>query len=412
MIAQVYEHKSLCVNDALMYRGEKVGVFSQEYFDKFTDLPPSIFFDVMHKKIRFCEFVGVIKIGDLTIEVLPKSDKHEIEEFTGQAIWQKVLIDMLKIALDLSVEITTHADINLSNHSVLDAYLHLFLSEVQKLCHQGLVKKYRRDQNNQYALKGKLLMQQHITKNMVHAERFYVEHTVYDRNNIYNSILLKALRCIAALNKQGSLSNACGAILLDFPECADVKVSEKLFQRLHYDRKTERYKKAIELARIILLNYHPDISGGNNNILAIMFDMNRLWEAYICAMLRKAGYNVFLQSKTAFWQSKTGKKRDLKPDLVIKKGDNSFVLDTKWKYNSEVSTQDLRQMFAYSHYFDSKQTYLVYPDKLQPDNPVKIDDGIFCAPNEGRRCGLMFIDLLKNNALNVDISKEITKNLP
>ena len=88
-----------------------------------------------------------------------------------------------------------------------------------------------------------------------------------------------------SLGLSADINNRFLFLLEFFPECKSVKVSEKLFQRLVYSRKTERYRQAIELARIILLNYHPDLKGGSYNILAIMLDMNHLWESYIYYVL-------------------------------------------------------------------------------------------------------------------------------
>lgn len=407
---QVYEYQRLKVDKTHFTDAH----FQQlaEYKTKASHCP---YFDIFHKEIRFCNYVGVIKIGDLTIEVLPKVDKYSLNrEEADKSLWQAVLIKMLWTALGVEAQATTHAELNLQRHRVLDAYLQLFLQEVRGLCRAGLIKQYRRQQGNQLALRGRLVIAQHIAQNSTHAERFYTEHSVYDRDNRYNRILYKALLVVQKISRQSSWSNACGALLLDFPECSDIAIDETLFERLRYDRKTARYRTAIELARIILLQYHPDVSGGNASILAIMFDMNLLWERYIYAMLRRADCRVDAQTNKRFWRQWNSRQTaSLRPDLVVEKAGQRFVLDTKWKYQSDVSMQDLRQMYAYSHYFNARQVYLVYPDPSIGDCPVRIEAGAFSDPQNSRLdsdrfCGLLFVDILSNDRrLNYAIGKEM-----
>lgn len=384
--------------------------------------PNCQYFTVYLNKIRFCNFVGVIKVKNLSIEILPKTDRHIVEKNH----WQNVLLEMLTISLQVKAKTTTHADIHVRQHSVLETYLQLFLEETEILLHQGLVKKYRNKISNQTALKGKLLIYQQVTKNLVHAERFYVSHQVYDRDNIYNSILEETLHCISSVNASDSISKLAGKLLLSFPECRPVKVSAKLFGRINYDRKTERYKTAIELARIILLNYHADLKGGNNNILAIMFDMNLLWETFIFKMMVTASNDpeiscdVRPQEIEPFWQHPDKWTLHLKPDIVVRKNEVTYILDTKWKYQKDTSTEDVRQMYAYGNYWGAKKRYLMYPDYVKTE--VEKKEGLFYAIKTNKHsvseltvddhCGLMFVDLLNpDKNLNKNIGKRILEEL-
>jgi 5-methylcytosine-specific restriction enzyme subunit McrC len=363
--------------------------------------------------------VGVIRVGDLTIEVLPKTDKHEKDK----QLWQTVLLEMLSVSLQVEAKTTTLANVQIKRHSVLETYLHLFLDEVSRLIHGGLVKKYRVAKGNQGALKGKLLVHKQVTKNIVHAERFYVAHQVYDRNNIFNAVLEQGLYCIQSMSVSDELNKRSSALLLDFPECSPFKIDEKIFKRLVFDRKTERYKTAIELARIILLNYHPDIKGGSNNILAIMFDMNLLWENYVYWILKKASrenpdIKVEAQRKKKFWQHPERGSLRLIPDIVItNKGRKiSVVLDTKWKYKKDTSVEDIRQMYTYGHYFGATKSYLLYPDRIEGVAKVKRVQGKFHDYHDdelfqANSCGLMFVDLIEDSHLRKAVGLDIIEQL-
>lgn len=418
-LIQVYEHSRINVGDKFDYNGDKVeftAIHLKSLAAYLTVNENCGYYKLLFNGVRFNQYVGIIQVDGLTIEVLPKTDKHNLDK--GQ--WQKVLIDMLRISLHVEAKTTTVAATNINKLNILDAYLLLFLEEVESLMHGGLVKKYRKIQSNQNALKGRLLFGKHISKNLVHAERFYVEHTTYDHNNLYNAILYKALNTISGLSVSNTIRSKCNTQLLDFPECDDFRVSNTLFDRLKYDRKTNVYRKAIELARIILMNFHPDFKGGKNNILAIMVDMNELWENYIYFVLRKASHDfgvfVYSQQWENFWKPDNGYYRTIRPDIVIedKANDKSVVLDTKWKYQSKPSVEDVRQMYAYGHYFEAYETYLVYPDQLD-SNKVSLTGGIFAKPDvvsiTNQACGLMKVDLINNGELNKNIGEIILQSI-
>jgi len=417
---RVYEYGWLVVDEK--YGPEGNIVFRKIHFillaKYLTQNSRCNYYSIYLDRIKFLNYVGVIKVGNLTIEVLPKTDRHEANEDE----WQKVLLQMLAISLDVKAKTTTHADIILRKHSVLEAYLYLFLQNAEILLHSGLVKKYRTDTSNQNALKGKLLFNQQVSKNAVHAERFYVAHQVYDKNNVYNAIIEQTLCCITTLKVSESLTKQASRLLLDFPECTPQNISSKLFEKLVYDRKTERYRTTIELARIILLNYHPDIKGGSNSILAIMFDMNILWESYIFRMLSNASHDpdtkcqVLPQRSVSFWQHPDKWSLSLIPDLLVKRdGKESFVLDTKWKYKSDTSMEDVRQLYAYGNYFEASRRYLLYPDR-RAKKVEKLEgsfyDTVTKNPSTYEKCGLIFIDLLnQDKTLNLNIGFEILSEL-
>ena len=169
------------------------------------------------------------------------------------------------------------------------------------------------------------------------------------------------------INTNAQLSSRLGSLILDFPEMKDIRVSQETFNRINLDRKSKPYKKALQIARLILLNYHPDLRHGTNNVLALMFDMNMLWEQFVFASIRKhkpKGTNITAQNSKNFWKPSIGYNSKMRPDIVLNKDkDNCIVLDTKWKNISGTnpSPQDLRQMFVYMKYYNANKVALIYP---------------------------------------------------
>lgn len=377
------------------------------------------FFKLIRNGVQFNQHVGVLKVGNTTIEVLPKADTK------GEEVWRPLLIDMIKTIWGFNVKTSGNADLKLKSNSILDLYFELFVNELEFLLHRGLIKKYNKKEGNLYALKGALQFSKQISQNLTHQERFYVKYSNYDVNHKLHCILYKALKMIYQINNKVDLKSRIGNLLLNFPEMNDIKITESIFDKIIYDRKNQHYEKALQIAKLLLLNYHPDISKGKDNVLALMFDMNILWEQFIYIILKRdlkdSGVHVKAQVSKKFWQSESGTKSKMKPDIILEKDNTTIVLDTKWKnlYGDKPSPEDLRQMYAYHQYYEAIKTVLVYPgeeEKLISGNYFKIgnDDSL-----SNHICSIAFIkthenikewrkninSFVKRNLLNISVEQ-------
>src|SRR5262249_29872384 len=161
-------------------------------------------------------------------------------------------------------------------------------TEVRALLHHGLVRKYQQLTGNLTVLKGRLLFNRHIAENLVHRERFFTGYIHYDRNNRFNQILHLAVRIVSTSARSSAVRGAADEFLVWMEGSDDKPVSAATFGRLRFDRNTERYRPAMALAKMIILNYQPDVRAGGNDVLAILFDMNELFEEYVLRQLKRA----------------------------------------------------------------------------------------------------------------------------
>ena len=401
---QVFEHSFLAIGE----RG-----FDKRHFvalSKLNALHDYQYFDLKYNGVVFKQFVGVIQVDNLTIEILPKIDRYEAEDKENKTKWRDVLLEMLKVTKKLKIQQVGHANVSRQSIHLLDIYFEWFLNEVQLLIHQGLIKQYYKETGNVKALKGKLEFAGHINKNLVHKERFYTTHQVYDKDHLIHQVLGQALEIIATLSKGNYLYSKCKTVQLNFPEVKSIKANENTFTRIPKSRKTAPYDNALAIARLIILNYGPNVSSGSEKMLALLFDMNSLWEEYVLVRLKQVcqdndieGYG---QNSKGFWNGIT-----IRPDIVLKKQIEgkmeTVIIDTKWKNidQSQPSTHDLRQMYVYNEYWESRKSLLLYPSNIDGLDDFKSFDSITADPHH--QCGLGKVSVLKDGKLDDRIGIKI-----
>lgn len=395
---QVFEHQKLKYDDS--------GDFRKHHFDamvKFNDLHQNKYFTVIDKGILFKSYVGVIQVGGLTIEILPKADK---KADVDKNLWQSVLLNMLKVCRRIRVESVSETQLKKRHHSILDVYFEIYLTEIERLVNKGLIKRYQKNQSNQNTLKGKLLFAKNIQQNLVHRERFYCEHQVYDRNHLLHQILYKGLQILKTFVND-ALKDRLNRLLFEFQEIENIEISEKHFRKIVFDRKNSDYQKAFDIAKIIILNYSPSLNYGSENLLTLLFDMNALWEEYIFRILQKHKKDeekVSRQDSKKFWKNKC-----IHPDIIFKTGEEAFVIDTKWKIieTNNPSDEDLKQMFVYNLHWNAEKALLLYPKTGQTDS--SFEEFHYNKLNPKKKCKTGFVDITEGGGIKS--SKKIAEEI-
>ena len=403
-VLQAFEHDVIRMSETEL---------SQDQFDalvKFNQTHGDCFFTVRHKALRLDSYVGVLQVGKLTIEILPKADRNNTSE---KAVWRNALIGMLRYCGYLKTKMPTWAMLRLQKTTMLDLYLESFLSEADEIVRYGLTKKYRRTEGNVSSLKGRFVFSKQISNDQVHRELFFTDHDKYDWDNAFNWILKRATAIISYAATSSSVRSRAKYLCHSFEAVSNHTVSEMTFDKLRYNRKTERYRRAIVLAKLIIMNYQPDMRAGGNSVLALLVNMNDLFERYVFLNLKRAaakrtGIEVKEQRSHLFWKS--GKEaRLLRPDIEISFSDNEkpLVLDTKWKVPKQFpSGSDLKQMFAYGKRLSTSKCILLYP---RVDDRVDVDGGFESLDNEPQiECSMRFVRLLNDSGfLSTELGDEL-----
>jgi len=405
-VIQVFEHSSIAYKGKHKHEQFTESLFTafEKYYNSNEATP---FFSMIPYGVRFNQYVGAIHLGSTTIEVLPKAGKEN-----DPKIWQVVLLQMLKTCHLLIAKATGLAPLRLRSNDILDLYFEWYLNELDYLIRRGLIKKYRQAEGQQNVLKGTIDFPKHIEKNLIHQERFFTRFTSYDQDHLIHQILFQGLLLVERISTSSLLRDQIGRQKLCFPEVKSIQVTDHHFNQIRMDRKNQPYQKALEIAKLILLNTRPDISHGKQDLLAIMFDMNSLWEEYVYRIIRRTSddnWTIHPQVRDRFWEHKS-----IRPDIVLKPKDQNgspIVIDTKWKTveDEQPNDADLKQMFVYNHHWKCRQSILLYP-RTKGQNDIR---GTYHLPMDDKThsCKLAFVDVLYDNHLNQQLATEIFKKI-
>lgn len=401
-IIRVFEHQILKIGDI-----REGVVFTELDFQKLVALADESrekYYKVVHQGIRFLQYVGIIQAGNLSIEILPKTDEFLADD---TASWQNILLEMLQYSHFKKLESFQMAAVRPFRQVLFHYYIALFLEAAQLIWREGLLKNYTTVRGNTSTLKGQIKLQQQLTLNALHEERLYIQYQKYGFDHAFNRILLRTLQVLKQFPLPVALSVQLEHLLQVFPPMKDPSID---WDRIRFDRSSIRYQAAIELARPILENYHPDVRQGGQPMLAILFDMNHLFEEYLFQGLKAlsgADLQVYQHRKQPFWN-----KNYLQPDILLELAGKRYVLDAKWKVlkNTQPTITDLRQMFIYSRFFNAQNAVLVYPKTglLTDTEPI-----YYAETAQGEKdnysCQLCFLPVLNQNQLNRNMASDLIR---
>ncbi|MBO5483148.1 MAG: hypothetical protein J5978_07495 [Spirochaetaceae bacterium] len=353
----VYEHQNL-----------KVGTngFTKKHLDSLLrwqfkqQKSASQYFSLIGQGIKFKSWVGILQVGNLYIEILPKiSNQNDSTDDVIQ--WRRRLCRMLSVTKTLDIRQTEKSSQGTFNHSLWEIFYKYYLLLVEDLVKTGLIKSYRKEEKNRTALKGKLNFSKQISKNLIHQEKFYTNSFVYDKDSLLNQIIIKGLRIIS---RHPSIIYEAKSLLECFEDIQDISTASIDWERVELfkrERKTEKYTSALIFAEMIIKGTNPNLSTGQYNVTGIMFDMNVLFEKYVAqTMMRFFPNKIYTQKASRIWETRLAI-----PDIVYKKNNQeTIIFDTKWKKiitNIDVASQDIYQQYVYCKLYSANKAFLIYP---------------------------------------------------
>ncbi|MFE6066955.1 McrC family protein [Streptomyces sp. NPDC056525] len=311
-----------------------------------------------HWRLRAGSKVGAVTFrlpgtGDFTLRITPKVPIAR-------------LFFLMGYALSPSTAPTGH-DVDVAEHTdVLPAFAHAYERQLARALGQGLIQGYRTTEESALVVRGRLREADQIRRRFGQPLPVEVVYDEYTTDIAENRILRAATEKLLRLPEvprdvRRRLAHHRGRF-------ADVTplVGGQALPAWRPTRLNARQHSALRLAETVLRGASAEHGEGPLRIEGFLFDMNKLFEDFVCTALREAlapyGGRAELQAKGIHLDA--GNAVRMRPDLVwyADHGAARAVADAKYKAEKPEGfpEADLYQMLAYCTALGLSEGHLVY----------------------------------------------------
>jgi len=254
----------------------------------------------------------------------------------------------------------------------------IFAQRLKQELLRGPEKSYLEHEANMRSFKGKLLVARQTLHNTAHRERFYCRFDDFSDDTLMNRIFKASCRVLLEVTRTPPTQDLLKQCLLLLDDVADTEVQDSDFSRIAINRQNERFEEILQFCRLLLLGRTPTVQAGGTKTFSLLFDMNKVFERFVAAFLRRyvaqrfPGVQIFPQAahhKRHLMESERAGVLRLEPDILIEdSGGRRLVMDTKWKRltagnrgRGGVAEADLYQLYAYTRRYGCQRSVLLYP---------------------------------------------------
>ena len=356
-------------HDGLCECAEKAEFDAMMSSGGFSNIPSSI---PNIKSIKDVKYLGIVKDGENLKAHYYIGASWFIKDKCAFVVKPKVKVDYIKLfmtALELNSE---NEAAYFSNYYYIDfekpaiktnaldnvitplLILH-YISLLRHLVSKGLKKGYVvREENLQSKIRGRILLQRHLTKNVFtkREDRVFCRFQEFTEDIPENRILKKALSfSVRFINQLPSFKSHLQELTpqLSMIGSAFENVSEDVtiaqVAKVNVGKIFRHYESAIKVAKLILRHFDYSIDNASEteqSVRPFCIDMPRLYEMYVLSLLRKAyGDQIKFQVKGAH-----------KTQVDYIDVNEQIILDAKYKPRYEKGdigiTADVREISGYA----------------------------------------------------------------
>lgn len=306
--------------------------------------------------LRLDNYVGVIETQCGTrIEILPK----HLDGPDSAATSRELLRRMIGAAMDLPVRRVSETALKTFDAPLSEWVIGRFLSELNHLVKRGVRSDYVRVEGAERYLRGQLDASRQVRQTLGRQHIFQIRHDVFVPDRPENRLLRLALDHVARAAQTSSnwrLAQELRSLLHEVPPSTNVDADLRAWRD---DRVMAHYRSVRPWCELILYRQMPYSLVGQWHGISLLFPMERLYERFVAAWLRRhlvPGAILRAPAASEFLCLHEGARMfRLEPDLLVEHQGLRWVLDTKWKLldatnranNYGLSQSDLYQLFAY-----------------------------------------------------------------
>lgn len=387
-VLSVSEHAEIAVGDSFSAdpKDPRIGQrhaslierLNRRHLDRGAPAP----FELGFRSVRARQYCGVVALGGESIEILPKIDDRRQPDDKAQS--RICLLSMLAVARKLPLHPIEVANLARTDAPLLEIFIRLFATSALAVIRNGLIHRYERFEHELRSVRGKMMLARQATRNAARPDRIWCAYDDFNPDNELNRAIKAAAARALRVSTMSATQGLLREVLYSVEEISDAVPQVERFRAIPRDRLSRGYLELLDMAGIILFGPEPDVVSGGESHVALLFDMNKLFEEFIgrqlIAAAQEPDLSISLQGPKRWLgaDSKGDKYFQLKPDVVVSRNENPLaVLDTKWKLLgaedpiSDIAPADVYQMLAYMTRYEVSTGVLLYPWRGNGDqNPV------------------------------------------
>lgn len=344
-------------------------------------------FDITQTTIKAKNYVGVVKFKNYQFEVLPKLLAKD-ENDTNAIL--KNLFYMLSFTKELDIKETDIAKLSKSKNPFLEVLISKYANSLYDSLLRFIPKNYVLREDNLSFLKGKLKFNENIKLNLVNKAKFYCEYDEFCEDNLLNQLFYYITLMLSKVSGNESNKKRLKQILSVYSEISFTPITYEKVKNLKLPRNQMSFQTPFSLAMMFLEKSSVEISSRKFKTIAMLWDMNQLFEEFIYKFIRK-NLAQLPEIKEVKYQNKeklinrsenllnsTENNRSFKntyTDILIELNDGRLIiLDTKYKINdgsrNDFGNADIYQLLAYKEIhtrscYSNVYSVLAYPKTKQ-----------------------------------------------
>ena len=305
-------------------------------------------------------YVGTIRFADFQLNILPKiigeNDSSCLEN----------LMFMLRYTKKLEIHTIDSAEISKTKQPFLEILIAHYANILLNALQRHIPHHYETKEENLSAVRGRILFAENQLVNMGNLARVYCQFDEFTSDNLLNQTFKFVAQALCLLTAVPATRARLNKILAIYEDVELRAISYAQAKKILLNRNQLIFKDVLDLALLFL--QHSTISQHNKTFtnLAILFDMNKLFEEFVAAALEKAfPGQVQTQKSLTIIDSIGGYANTsyrIRPDILFR---HDTIIDTKYKIldlpDNKPSEADIYQMLAYNRFFNRQNIILCYP---------------------------------------------------
>lgn len=321
--------------------------------------------------ITTCAHVGIIRFADFQLNILPKIIGEE------DSLCLENLMFMLRYTRKLEIHSMDSAEISQTKQPFLEVLIAHYANILLNALQRHIPHQYETQEDNLSTIKGRILFAKNHLVNTANLARTYCQFDEFTPDNILNQTLKFVSHALQGLTTVSQTRQKLLKINAVYEDVTLRPVAYAETQKIILNRNHTMFKKPLELAQMFLQNSTISLHNHTFTNLAILFDMNKLFEEFVATALEQAfPGQVKIQNKLKIIEDIDGipgTSYTIRPDILFGK---DTIIDTKYKRLSlpedKPSEADIYQMLAYNRFYNRKNIILCYPmtDEYYPRTTI------------------------------------------